>query len=47
MEVIAQLYFYAPRLIRRTAALAVGSAELRPLRLMADWLSLLLDKFLQ
>ena len=39
MEVIAQLYFHAPRLIRCTAALAMGPAELRPPSLMTHRLS--------
>ena len=37
MELVVKLHFHAPRLIRRFAAWAVGSAELRPTtRLMAD-----------
>jgi len=39
MEVIAQLYFHAPRLICRIPTLAIASPELRPTRLMADQLS--------
>ena len=36
VEVIAKLHFHAPHLIRHIATWAVGPAELRPSRPMAD-----------